>query len=73
MAGRINPQYCHRSYAALVSHLVQNDEHLWENIPLPSVADPNDSHLLKPETLLDCCQCAQEFLDEDDLNAAFMS
>ena len=65
--GRVDqPQYHHRSYAALGSHLAQNDEHLWENIPLPSVADPNDSHLLKPKTLLDCCQCAQEFLDEHD-------
>ena len=52
----------------LLSHLAQNDEHLWENIPLPSIADPNDSHLLKPKTLLDCCRCAQEFLDEHDLN-----
>ena len=65
------PQYYHRSHAALVSHLVQNDEHLWENIPLPSAADPNDSNLLKPKTLLDCCQSAQEFLDEHDLNDGY--
>ena len=60
------PQYHHRSHTALVGHLAQNDEHLWDNIPLPSVADPTDSNLLKPKTLLDCCHCAQEFLDEHD-------
>ena len=65
------PHCCHRSHAALVGHLAQIDEHLWENIPLPSVADPNDSHLLKPKTLLDCCNCAQEFLDEHDLNDGY--
>ena len=55
--GRANePHYYHRSHTALVDHLAQNDEHLWENTPLPSVADPNDSHLLKPKTLLDCCR-----------------
>ena len=48
------PHYYHRSHTALVDHLAPNDEHLWENIPLPSIADPNDSHLLKPKTLLDC-------------------
>ena len=65
------PHYHHRSYAALVSHLMENDEHLWTNIPVPSVADPNDSNLLRPKTLLDCCQCAQEFLDEHDLNDGY--
>ena len=65
------PQHHHRSHAALVSHLAKNDEHLWENITLPSVADPNDSNLLKPKMLLDCCQCAQEFLDEHDLNDGY--
>ena len=67
----IQPHYHHRSYAALVSHLLENDEHLWENIPVPSVADPYDSHLLKPKTLLDCCQCAQEFLDKCDLSDGY--
>ena len=59
--------YYHCSSPALADRLAKNDEHLWENIPLPSIADPNDSHLLKPKTLLDCCRCAQEFIDEHDL------
>ena len=54
-----------------VLHLLENDEHLWIDIPVPSVADPNDSNLLKPKTLLDCCQCAQKFLDEHDLNDGY--
>ena len=58
----------HRSHDALISHLLENDEHLWTNIPVPSIADPSDANLLRPKTLLDCCQCAQEFLDEYDLN-----
>ena len=61
----------HRSYDALISHLLENDEHLWTNIPVPSVADPNDTNLLRPKTLLECCQCAQEFLDEYDLNDGY--
>ena len=65
------PHYHHRSYTALVSHLLENDEHLWTDIRVPSVADPNDSNLLKPKTLSDCCQCAQEFLDEHDLNDGY--
>ena len=35
------------------------------------VADPNDANLLRPKTLLDCCQCAQDFLDEYDLNDGY--
>ena len=31
------PHYHHRSYAALISHLMENDEHLWTNIPVPSI------------------------------------
>ena len=58
----------HRSHEALVSHFLKNDEQLWENLPVPSVADPTDASFLRPKTLLDCCRCAQEFLDEHDLN-----
>ena len=65
------PHYHHRSYDALISHLLKNDEHLWTNIPVPSVADPSDTNLLRPKTLLDCCQCAQDFLDEHDLNDGY--
>ena len=61
-------QYHHRSYEALLSHFIANDEHLWDDIPLPSVADPTDANLVKPKTLLDCCKDAQEFFDEYDLN-----
>ena len=43
------------------------EEGLLGNIPLPSVADPTDSNLLMPKTLVDCCRCAQAFIDEHDL------
>ena len=43
------------------------EERLLDNIPLPSIADPTDSNLLQPKTLLDCCRCAQAFIDEHDL------
>ena len=65
------PHYHHRSYDALISHLLENDEHFWTNIPVPGVADPNDTNLLRPKTLLDCCQCAQDFLDEYDLSDGY--
>ena len=62
-----NPHYYHRSSTAVADHLAKAEGQLWENIPLPSIADPTDSHLLKLKTLLDCCRCAQEFIDEHDL------
>ena len=61
----------HRSHDALIGHFLENDEHLWTDIPVPSIADPNDTNLLGPKTLLECCQCAQEFLDEYDLNDGY--
>ena len=64
-------QTYHRSYDALISHFLQNDEHLWTDIPVPSVADPNETNLFGPKTLLECCQYAQEFLDEYDLNDGY--
>ena len=64
-------QYHHRSEDALISHSLENDEHLWTNIPLPSVADPEEENLLKPKTLLEHCKDAQEFMDEFDLNDGF--
>ena len=64
-------QYRHRSYEALLRHFLANDEHLWDDLPVPSVADPTDANLVKPKTLLDCCKDAQEFLDEYDLNDGY--
>ena len=64
-------QFHHRSYEALISHFLANDEHLWSDLPVPSVADPTETSLLRPKTLLDCCKDAQEFLDEYDLNDGF--
>ena len=61
----------HRSNEALISHFLPNHEHLWSNLPVPSVADPTDENLLSPQTLLECCRDAQEFLDEYDLNDGF--
>ena len=60
--------YQHRSHLALLSHQLDNNEHLWDDLPVPSVADPADTHLVKPKTLLDCCKDAQEFMDEYDLD-----
>ena len=40
---------------------------IWDNIPLPSIADPTEHHMMAPKTLLDCCHCTQEFIDEHDL------
>ena len=64
-------QFHHRSNEALISHFLPNDEHLWSNLPVPSVADPTDENLLRPKTLLECCRDAQELLDEYDLNDGF--
>ena len=61
-------QYRQRSYEALLSHFLANDEHLWDDLPVPSVAGPTDANLVKSNTLLDCCKDAMEFLDEYDLN-----
>ena len=61
----------HRSEDALLSHYLENNEHLWTNIPLPSVADPEEENLLKPKTLLEHCKDAQRFMDEFDLNDGF--
>ena len=66
-------QYRHRSDEALVSHFLSDNEHLWDDLPVPSVADPTDENLLKPKTLLECCKDAQEFLDEYDLNDGYDS
>ena len=57
-----------KHHDVLSSHLRQQEEELWDDIPLPSVGDPNDASLLKPKTLLECCRDAQEFMDEYDLN-----
>ena len=63
--------YHHRSHLALHSHHLENDEHLWDDLPVPGVADPTNSDLVKPKTLLDCCKEAQEFMDEYDLNDGY--
>ena len=60
-----------RSQDALFSHFLENEEDLWEDIPLPSVADPEEENLLKPKTLLEHCKDAQEFMDEFDLNDGY--
>ena len=64
-------RYHHRSHEALLSHHLDNSEHLWTNLPTPSVADPADTNFVKPKTLLDCCKDAQEFIDEFDLNDGY--
>ena len=64
-------QHYHRSHDALCSHFLENNEHLWDDFPLPSVADPEEENLLKPKTLMEHCKDAQEFLDEFDLNDGY--
>ena len=64
-------QYHHRSHDALMSHFLADDEELWEDIPLPSVGDPEEENLLKPKTLLEHCKDAQEFMDEFGLYDGF--
>ena len=59
--------YYSRSTTAVADRLATVEEKIWDNIPLPSIADPTDSHLLKPKTLVDCCRCAQDFMEEHDL------
>ena len=61
----------HRSDEALLSHDLANTEHLWDDLPVPSVADPTDANLVRPKTLLDCYKDAQEFMDEYVLNDGF--
>ena len=36
----------HRSTDAVDDHLAKAEEEMWENIPLPSVADPTDSGMI---------------------------
>ena len=64
-------QYHHRSHDALMSHFLEDDKELWEEIPLPSMADPDEENLLKPKTLLEHCKDAQEFMDEFGLYDGF--
>ena len=54
----------HRSEDALIDHFLKTDDHLWEDIPLPSVADPEEENLMRPKTLLEHCKDAREFMDE---------
>ena len=49
-------QHHHRSQDALISHYLEDDEHLRENVSLPSMADPEEENLLKPKTLLEHCK-----------------
>ena len=61
-------QSYHRSEDALIDHFLKNEDPLWEDIPLPSVADPQEENLLRPKSLLEHCTNAREFMDEFDLN-----
>ena len=64
-------QSYHRSEAALIDHFLNCEDPLWEDIPIPSVADPQEENLLRPKSLLEHCTDAQEFMDEFDLNDGF--
>ena len=66
-AKRIERTLEHRRADASPKHPDPTEDKLWDNIPLPSVADPTYNQLMKPKTLLDCCRCAQAFIDEHDL------
>ena len=64
-------QSYHRSEDALIDHFLKSEDPLWADIPLPSVADPQEESLLGPKTLLEHCKDAREFMDEFDLNDGF--
>ena len=64
-------QSYHRSEDALIDHFLKSEDPLWEDIPLPSVADPEEANLLKPKSLLEHCKDTQEFMDEFDLNDGY--
>ena len=64
-------QSYHRSEDALIEHFLKSEDPLWEDIPLPSVADPEEENLLRPKSLLERCKDAREFMDEFDLNDGF--
>ena len=64
-------QSYHRSEDALIDHFCQKEDPLWEDIPLPSVADPQEENLLRPKSLLEHCNMAREFMDEFDLHDGF--
>ena len=64
-------QSYHRSEDALIDHFLKSEDPLWEDIPLPSVADPQEENLLRPKSLLEHCIDAREFMDEFDLNDGF--
>ena len=71
-AKRIEKTLEHRRADAAPKHpnSAAAEDKFWDNIPLPNVADPTDDQLMKQEsakTLLDCCRCAQAFIDERDL------
>ena len=55
----------------LTDHFLKSEDPLWEDIPLPSVADPVEENLLRPKSLLEHCKDAREFMDEFDLNDGF--
>ena len=64
-------QSYHRSEDALIDHFCQKEDPLWEDIPLPSVADPQEENLLRPKSLLEHCNMAREFMDEFALHDGF--
>ena len=61
----------HRSEDALIEHFLKSEDPLWEDIPLPSVADPEEENLVKSKSLLEHCKDARDFMDEFDLNDGF--
>ena len=40
----------------------------WKNIPLPSMADPSEQHVMGRKTLLECCKCAKAHNQEHELS-----
>ena len=37
---------------------------IWDSVPVPSVADPTESRMMTPKSLLECCCRAQEYVRE---------
>ena len=53
--------------AALSSHTQDAEALIWDKVAVPSIADPTEQRTMTPKSLLDCCRCAQEYVDEHDL------
>ena len=55
---RLKKQSYHRSEDALIEHFLKSEDPLWEDMPLPSVADPEEE---KPKISVGTLQGCSRF------------